>query len=323
LGPRTGEPDSFRSFDDLYAAYVVQFRHVLEIKLRGNQFIERTYATQMPAPFLSVLTDDCVKRGVDYNAGGARYNNTFVQFVGLGSLTDSLSALKQFCFDDAEGKQHSMPLHQLVRILADDFQGQEPLRQRLLHKTRKYGNDDDYADEIMVRIFNTCFDALDGRPDTKGGRYRIEMLPTTCHVYFGNVTGATPDGRHARRPLSEGISPVQGADRHGPTSVIRSAGKMDHLKAGGTLLNLKFTPTLVTNEEGMDKWAQLVRGYFKMDGHHIQFNVVRVDTLRKAQSEPESHRDLIVRVAGYSDYFCDLSKELQEEIIARTEHQEF
>ena len=160
-------------------------------------------------------------------------------------------------------------------------------------------------------------------PNTKGGHYRVEMLPTTCHVYFGSVTGATPDGRHARRPFSEGISPVQGADRHGPTAVIKSAAKMDHVKTGGTLLNMKFTPGLVASDDGLDKWAHLVRSYFKMDGHHVQFNVVRADTLRQAQAHPEEHRDLIVRVAGYSDYFCDLSKELQEEIIERTEHETF
>jgi formate C-acetyltransferase len=164
---------------------------------------------------------------------------------------------------------------------------------------------------------------LDGRPDTKGGRYRVEMLPTTCHVYFGTVMGASPDGRRARKPLSEGISPVQGADRHGPTAVLKSASKMDQLKAGGTLLNMKFTPSLVAGEDALDKWAQLVRSYFKMDGHHVQFNVVDAATLREAQAHPEEHRDLIVRVAGYSDYFCDLSTELQEEIIARTEHEGF
>ena len=149
------------------------------------------------------------------------------------------------------------------------------------------------------------------------------MLPTTCHVYFGSVTGAMPDGRKAGRPLSEGISPVQGADRRGPTAVIKSAAKMDHVKTGGTLLNLKFSPGLVNTEPGLEKWAQLVRSYFRMDGHHVQFNIVRADTLRQAQADPESHRDLIVRVAGYSDYFCDLSPELQEEIIARTEHAGF
>lgn len=319
LGPPSGDPASFKSFDDLFAAYRAQFKHFLEIKLRGNRLIERVYATCMPAPFLSVLIDDCIAKGRDYNAGGARYNNTYVQFVGLGTITDSLSALKQTCLDAGR----SMPVPEFVAALDADFQGREPLRQRLLHKVHKYGNDDAWADELMVRVFNLCFDELDGRPDTKGGRYRVEMLPTTCHVYFGSVTGATPDGRRAGEPLSEGISPVQGADRHGPTAVMKSAAKMDHLKAGGTLLNMKFTPSLVATDDGVDKWAHLIRSYFKMDGHHVQFNVVGADTLREAQANPNEHRDLIVRVAGYSDYFCDLSKALQDEIIQRTEHAGF
>jgi pyruvate-formate lyase len=387
LGLRTGEPGSLGSFEDVFGAWRKQFVHFLIIKLRGNQIIERMYAQLMPAPFLSVLTDDCVRRGRDYNAGGARYNNTYIQFVGLGTLTDSFSAMRQMCFEaDAitagaaasrsadfqsavspsctrQGvevvsaskpavasagfkpaiqqtaslrhsngpanktgnghDEHGLTLAEFVQILDADFTDQEILRQRLLNRTHRYGNDDDEADEITVRIFNTCFEELDGRPDTKGGHYRVEMLPTTCHVYFGSVIGATPDGRRARLPLSEGISPVQGADRHGPTAVIRSAAKIDHLKAGGTLLNMKFTPSVVASEEGVDKWAHLVRGYFKMDGHHVQFNVVRAATLREAREQPELHRDLIVRVAGYSDYFCDLSAELQEEIIARTEHESF
>jgi formate C-acetyltransferase len=339
LGPQTGAADTFRDFEALFAAYRAQFRHFLEIKLRCNQLIERMYATQMPAPFLSVLTDDCIQRGRDYNAGGARYNNTYVQFVGLGSLTDSLSGLQHLCLngharaegrptgaDAPRGAPHAntpLPLSELVAILDADFAGHESLRQRLLNKTHKYGNDDDRADEIMVRIFDTCVEELDGRPDTKGGCYRVEMLPTTCHVYFGSVTGALPDGRKSGRPLSEGISPVQGADRHGPTAVLKSAAKLDHLKAGGTLLNMKLTPGLVATDEGVDKWAHLVRSYFKLDGHHIQFNVVHADLLRQAQANPGEHRDLIVRVAGYSDYFCDLSKELQEEIIQRTEHEGF
>ena len=319
IGVRSGDPASFASFEDVFAAWKAQFRHFLEIKLRGNQIIERLYATRMPAPFLSVLIDDCVQNGRDYNAGGARYNNTYVQFVGLASLTDSLSALRALCFEPGA----ALPLPELVAALDANFEGRETLRLRLLNKTPKYGNDDDRADAISVRIFDTCFDELDGRPDTKGGRYRVEMLPTTCHVYFGSVMGASADGRLARKPLSEGISPVQGADRNGPTAVIKSAGKMDHLKAGGTLLNMKFTPALVRTEDGVDKWASLVRSYFKMDGHHIQFNVVGADTLRQARKDPGAHRDLIVRVAGYSDYFCDLSEALQEEIIARTEHEGF
>lgn len=318
LGLRTGEPDKFRSFDELFAAFRKQLKHFIDIKIRGNQLIERMYATTMPAPFLSIIIDDCIKKGKDYNAGGARYNNNFIQLVGIGSITDSFSAIKQAVFDEK-----AIKLGELVGILDANFEGQEPLRQRLVNRIHKYGNDDDYADEIMVEIFNACFEEIDGRPNTKGGQYRMEMLPTTCHIYFGEVTGAMPDGRKAHRPLSEGISPVQGADRHGPTAVIRSAAKMDQLKTGGALLNMKFSPSLVGDENGLDKWAHLIRSYFKMDGHHVQFNVVRAETLRKAQTEPESHRDLIVRVAGYSDYFCDLSVELQDEIISRTEHEGF
>jgi len=315
LGPATGEAGSLHAFDDVFAAFRRQLRHFLEIKIAGNQIIERMYAALMPAPFLSVITDDCIRKGQDYNAGGARYNHTFIQFVGIGSLTDSLSAVRQLVFDEG-----ALSLEEMVAILDTDFAGREPLRQRLLHRMHKYGNDDEYADELMVRAFNAVVEEVDGRPNTKGGCYQVEMLPTTCHVYFGSVTGAMPDGRRAGAALSEGISPVQGADRRGPTAVIKSAAKMDHLKTGGTLLNMKFAPALLQDEPGIDRLTQLVRTYFKLDGHHVQFNVVTAETLRRAQTRPESHRDLIVRVAGYSDYFCDLSRELQDEIIARTEH---
>ena len=318
LGPQTGSVDTLGSFDELFDAFCRQLEHFLEIKIRGNQIIEQMYAQLMPAPFLSVITDDCIKKGKDYNAGGARYNHTFIQFVGIGSLTDSLAAIQQLVFD-----KQQLSLEELCGVLDTDFAGHEPLRQQLLHRTPKYGNDDDYADTLMRRAFQAVFDRVDGRPNTKGGRYQIEMLPTTCHVYFGSVVGATADGRQAGLPLSEGISPVQGADRHGPTAVVRSAAKMDHIKTGGTLLNMKFTPSLLQDETGINAVASLVRGYFKMDGHHVQLNVVQAETLRRAQANPAAHRDLIVRVAGCSDYFCDLSEELQEEIIARTEHMGF
>jgi len=211
----------------------------------------------------------------------------------------------------------------LLAALNDNFAGQERTRQLLLNRTPHYGNDDDYADRVMTTVFDIYFNAIDGRPNTKGGVYHINLLPTTVHVYFGAVIGATPDGRRAGEPLSEGISPVQGADRCGPTAVIKSAAKMDHARTGGTLLNQKFTPQLLKDETGLDSLVQLIRTYFKLDGHHIQFNVVDAATLRAAQKNPEQYRDLIVRVAGYSDYFCDLGQALQDEIIARTEHQSF
>ncbi|MBP7147212.1 MAG: glycyl radical protein [Acidobacteria bacterium] len=315
VGARTGRPSAFASFDDLFRAFEKQVRHVLEIKIRGNQLIERLYATRMPHTFLSVLTDDCIAKGRDYNAGGARYNNTFIQAVGIGSVTDSLSALRDLVFERRE-----LALPAFVEVLDADFRGQEPLRQRLLNKTHKYGNDDDYADALMTRTFGMLFDAIDGRPNTKGGAYRLEMLPTTSHIYFGEVCLASADGRPAGQPLSEGISPVQGADRHGPTAVMKSASRMDHVKTGGTLLNMKFTPSLLEGEGGIDAVHGLVRSYFRLGGHHVQFNVVSADLLREARANPGAHRDLIVRVAGYSDYFCDLSEALQDEIIRRTEH---
>ena len=281
--------------------------------MRGNQFIERMYAEYVPAVFLSVLTDDCIKKGKDYNDGGPRYNTNYIQCVGIGTITDSLSVLKKHVFED---KRYTMD--EVLDALHKDFEGYEPMRLTFMNKTPRYGNDDDYADSIMKEVFETLFNEIDGRKNTKGGEYHVDMLPTTCHIYFGSVMGASPDGRKARRPLSEGISPVQGADRNGPTAVIKSAGKMDHIKTGGTLLNMKFMPKVLEGEEGIEKLANLIRTYFRYDAHHVQFNVVDEATLRDAQKHPEKYRDLIVRVAGYSDYFCDIGKELQDEIISRT-----
>jgi formate C-acetyltransferase len=318
LGIESGDPGSFETFDDLVRAFRRQLNAFLDTKIRGSNIIERLYAEFMPTPFLSVLIDDCVAKGKDYNDGGARYNTNYIQGVGIGTLTDCMSAVKHHVFDTKR-----LTMGELLAVLDRDFSGHEQLRLMLLNKTPRYGNDDDDADQIMREMFEAFYQGVNGRKNTKGGVYRINLLPTTCHVYFGSVTGATPDGRKAWTPLSEGISPVQGADRHGPTAVLKSAGKMDHVRTGGTLLNQKFTPQLLDGEKGIDSLAHLVRTYFTFGGHHIQFNVVSAGTLRDAQAHPENYRDLIVRVAGYSDYFCDLGRTLQDEIIARTEHQEF
>lgn len=318
IGIETGDPRNFTSFEELSAAFRKQLHHFVDIKVRGNNVIERLYAELMPAPFLSLLVDDCIAKGKDYNDGGPRYNSTYIMAVGMGSCTDSLAAIKWHVFD-----RKDVTMAQLIEALDKNFERHEKLRVLLWNKSPKYGNDDDYADDILRSVFDAFYDEVNGRKNTKGGAYRVNYLSTTCHIYFGSVTGATPDGRRAWEPLSEGISPVQGADRHGPTAVIKSAAKMDHAKTGGTLLNQKFTPQLLQGEDGIDRLAQLVRSYFKLDGHHIQFNVVTAATLRTAQAEPEKYRDLIVRVAGYSDYFCDLTKALQDEIIARTEQTSF
>ncbi|MGW8267555.1 MAG: trans-4-hydroxy-L-proline dehydratase [Longimicrobiales bacterium] len=317
VGIDTGDPRSWATFEELMEAFRSQLRHLVEVKVRGNNVIERLWAEHIPTPFLSLLIDDCIRVGKDYHDGGARYNTSYIQGVGLGTITDALTALKYQVFEKS-----AVSMEALLEALSEDFQEHEKLRLTLLERTPKYGNDDDYADHVMREVFEAYFAAVDGRPNTKGGRYRVNLLPTTVHVYFGSVVNATADGRRAGRPLSEGISPVQGMDRHGPTAVLKSAAKMDHARTGGTLLNQKLSPGLLDTQEGLEKWSHLVRSYFRMDGHHIQFNVVDAETLRAAQANPEEHRDLIVRVAGYSDYFCDLGETLQEEIIARTEHGE-
>lgn len=315
LGPKTGDVRSFKNFDELIDAFEKQVNHFVDIKIRGNLKIEDIFATRMPVPFLSLLIDDCIENGKDYNAGGAQYNTSYIQGVGLGTLTDSLTAIKYHIYD-----KKNFDWSKLLYAISENYIGFEELQKDLIYNTPKYGNDDDYADEQAIKIFEIFFDAVDNRPTFRGGKFRINMLPTTSHVYFGSVTDATPDGRKAFQPLSEGISPVQGVDKNGPTSVLKSASKFDHLRTGGTLLNQKFNPAFFNDDTALDKIVHLIRAYFRLNGHHIQFNVVSADTLRDAQRHPEKYQDLIVRVAGYSDYFNDLTEDLQNEIIKRTEH---
>ena len=276
------------------------------------------YATYAPAPFLSVVIRDCIANGRDYYDAGPRYNTNYIQCCGIGTTTDSLSAIKTHVFDEKR-----IGMNQLQAALLDNFRDQEALRLRLFNKTPFYGNDDDNADAIMQRVYNSLFSAIDGKPNTKGSSYHLNMLSTTCHIYFGKKLGASANGRLAGKPISDGTSPSHGADRKGPTAVIKSLGKMDQIKSGGTLLNQRFLPSVLQGKEGIDNLAHLIRAYFKLNGHHIQFNIVDSRTLRKAQAAPDDYRDLLVRVAGYSDYFTDLDRHHQEEIIARTGQETF
>ena len=314
LGLHTGKAEDFKSFDEFFEAYKKQVEYFADIKVEGSNKITQIFAKYMPAPFLSILTDDCISRGLDYNAGGARYNTNYLQGVGIGTITDSLSSIKYNVFD-----HHKFTLPEIADACLNNFEGNEVMLNLVLNKTPKYGNDDDYADDLMKEVFNHYQHTITGRDNMKNGKWGINMLPTTCHVYFGEVMLASPNGRRAHKPTSEGISPEKGADVNGPTAVAKSCSKMDHLRTGGTLLNQKFTPNVVKGEEGLDHMADFVRTYFNMDGHHVQFNVIDRSTLIKAQQNPQEYRDLIVRVAGYSDHFRNLSKELQDEIIDRTE----
>ena len=313
LGLKTGDPRDFKTYEELWDAFARQLHYMADVKVRGNNVIEKLYAQYMPAPCLSKVTNDCIKKGKDYNNGGSRYNTRYIQGVGIGTITDCLAAIKHNIYDN-----HNFTMDELLKAMDDNFEGHEEILNMVTNKTPKYGNDDDYADDIMKEVFRLYRDDITGRPTMSGGQYHVDMLPTTCHIYFGEVIGATANGRRAHKPVSEGISPEKFADTHGPTAVIKSCAKMDHCSTGGTLLNQKFTPSALAGDTGLENLASLIRTYFAMDGHHIQFNVFDKQTLLEAQKHPDDYKDLIVRVAGYSDYFRNLDEELQNEIINRT-----
>ena len=318
LGLETGDPRGFKSFEELYEAWHQQMIYFVNLKLAVNNYIERMFSLYAPATFLSLFIDDCIANGRDYYSGGARYNTTYIQCTGLGTITDCFTTIKKHVFEEQR-----FTMDALLSAMERNFEGEEKMRQFILNRTPFFGNDDDYADDIAVRVYNDLVKAIEGRPNTRGGRTYLNMLSTTCHNYFGSVCQATPNGRFAWFAISDGTSPSQGADSQGPTSVIKSLGKLDQTKSGGTLLNVRFVPSLLKRDEDLCKLASLIRTYFSMGGHHIQFNIVDTDTLLDAQQNPDNYKDLLVRVAGYSDYFNDMTSQLQNEIIARTENNEF
>ena len=315
LGLGTGDPRSFKTFEELYEAWHKQMVYFVNLKLSVNNYIERMFSLYAPATFLSLYIDDCIEKGKDYYSGGARYNTTYIQCTGLGTITDCFTTLKKHVFED---KRYTM--EEMLEACASNWENGEKMRQYIRNHTPFFGNDDAYADTIAVRVYDDLVKAIEGRPNTRGGKTQLNMLSTTCHNYFGSVCGATPNGRFAHFAISDGTSPAHGSDSHGPTAVIKSLGKLDQTKSGGTLLNVRFVPQLLKRDEDQRKLASLIRTYFKFGGHHIQFNIVDTATLHDAQKHPEEYRDLLVRVAGYSDYFNDMTEQLQNEIIARTEN---
>lgn len=315
LGLETGDPRTFKTFEELYEAWHKQMVYFVNLKLSVNNYIERMFSLYAPATFLSLYIDDCIEKGKDYYSGGARYNTTYIQCTGLGTITDCFTTLKKHVFE--EGKY---TMDEILKAVAKNWEGEEKMRQYIRNHTPFFGNDDEYADTIAVRVYDDLVKAIEGRPNTRGGKTELNMLSTTCHNYFGSVCGATPNGRMAHFAISDGTSPAHGSDSHGPTAVIKSLGKLDQTKSGGTLLNVRFVPALLKREEDQKKLASLIRTYFKFGGHHIQFNIVDTATLYDAQKHPDEYKDLLVRVAGYSDYFNDMTEQLQNEIIARTEN---
>ena len=317
-GMETGDPRKFKNFEELYEAFLKQLNFVVDQKVRVSNYIDQMFAKYAPAPFLSVVIEDCISNGKDYYNGGPRYNTNYIQCTGLGTITDSFSVLKKHIFEDK-----TFGMETLLNAISKNYKGEETLRQRIINRTPFFGNDDKYADEIALRVYNDLLAAIDGKQNVKGGQFHLNMLSTTCHVYFGKVLGATPNGRFSGKSISDGTSPSHGCDIHGPTNVIRSLGKLDQIKSGGTLLNLRFVPSLLKREKDVEKLGHLIRSYFTLGGHHIQFNIVDTATLLAAQACPEDYKDLMVRMAGYSDYFNDMNADLQQEIIDRTENEGF
>ncbi|MFH0759956.1 MAG: trans-4-hydroxy-L-proline dehydratase [Bacteroidota bacterium] len=311
-----GDPLEFKNYNELYQAFLKQLNFIVDQKIRVSNYIDRMFAKYAPAPFLSVVIEDCIAKGRDYYDGGPRYNTNYIQCTGLGTVTDSLSTLKKHVFEEK-----TFTMDTILKAIAKNFKDEEKMRQFILNRTPFFGNDDEYADSIALQVYNDLFGAIDGKPNTKGETFHLNMLSTTCHIYFGKVMGATPNGRLAGKSISDGTSPSHGCDTHGPTAVIRSLSKLDQTKSGGTLLNLRFLPSLLKRDQDVTKLGQLIRSYFTLGGHHVQFNIVDTATLLTAQKHPEEYKDLLVRMAGYSDYFNDMNEDLQQDIIDRTQNE--
>jgi formate C-acetyltransferase len=323
--PRTGEQlglptpllAEMSDFSQLEVAYDAQLSHFVALMVRGCNVVDAVHAEMLPSPFLSLLIDDCVDRGLDVTAGGARYNFSGVQGVQVANVADSLAAVHQAVFEEKW-----LTAEELLMVLQMDYVGQEHLRQRLLNQVPKYGNDDTRVDDLAARWADRYCELVAQYTNVRGGTYQPGFYTVSAHIPMGKHVGATPDGRHAGQPLADGgLSPSAGRDRNGPTAMLRSVGKLDLERASnGTLLNMKFSPVVFQAERALQRFVALLRSFCSLRIPHVQFNVVSADTLRQAQARPEEYRHLVVRVAGYSAYFCELDRDLQNEIIGRTVH---
>ncbi len=317
IGLQTGKLDSFKNFIDFEKAYEKQLKYFISLMVKGSRAIEKIHASLVPTPFLSIVIESCMEKGKDVTIGGAKYNFSGVQGVQIANVADSLIAIEKAVFKD----KFIEPL-KLNRILDNDFKNSEKIRQKLLCQIPKYGNDLDEVDELASKWAKKYCNFIEVYKNYRGGKFQPGFYTVSAYIPMGKVVGATPDGRKAFSPLADGgLSPSSGSDTNGPTAILKSVSKIDFLLASnGTLLNLKFLPTFFENGEALNRFSAILRTFVDLKIPHIQFNVVSSETLRKAQKEPQSYKNLLVRVAGYSAFFIELSKEMQEEIIMRTEH---
>ena len=316
IGLDTPSLDGMESFEALEAAYDAQLAHSVALMVRGCDVVDRTHADVLPSPFLSLVIDDCIRRGVDVTAGGACYNFSGVQGVQIANVADSLAAVRQAVFEE-----HWLTGSELLVALRSNYGECQQLRQRLLRCAPKYGNDDDRVDSLAAKWADRYSELVSQYHNVRGGLYQPGFYTVSAHLPMGANVGATPDGRHAGEPLADGgLSPSAGRDCRGPTAVLRSVSKINlELGSNGTLLNLKFLPAFFHGERALESFVSLLRGFCELQIPHVQFNVVSTAMLRRAQSAPEQHRHLVVRVAGYSAYFAELDRSLQDEVIRRTE----
>lgn len=312
IGPQTG--DRFASFDDLMSAFYVQVNSAIQKLIIVGHAVEKTHRELVPLPYGSLLIDDCIENGLDLTQGGARYNIPAVEAVGLGSLVDSLIVIKKAAFEEK-----SINLVDLIENLKHDFPD-EVFRNQLIRNYPKYGDDVDEVDQLAREIGLRFCEEAKKYKCFRGTNYSAGLYSVSAHVGMGGFVGATPDGRRKGEPLSDGVSPAQGRCQNGPTAVINSVAKLAHAAAGnGTLLNMKFTASLLNSNEKLENFAALIKAYMELGGYHVQFNIIDTETLRDAQKHPENYPDLLVRVAAYVALFCQLPKKLQDDIIARTE----
>jgi pyruvate formate-lyase/glycerol dehydratase family glycyl radical enzyme len=320
LGPETGSLADFTSFDQVLDSYDRQMKYWVDQMIAGTEIMDIVHQRQKPLPYLSLLIDDCIEKGLDVSAGGAVYNFTGPQAVGVGTVADGLATIKQLVFEEKKVSGSA-----LLDACEKNWEGYESLYALVnSDKIHHYGNDDDYADDLARLATDTYCQYVENRPNARGGRYLPGVYSVSANVGLGLIQAASPEGRKAMEPLSDCLGAVHtfmgSHDIKGPTAIVKSVTKLDHVRAGnGTLLNWKFTPTCVAGETGRDNLISLIDVYFARKGMHSQFNIVSRETLEDAMEHPENYKRLMVRVAGYSALFVELSKPLQYDIMGRTE----
>ena len=316
IGPKTKEFTKMKSFEEFMESYEIQMRYFVKHMCIADNCIDIAHAERAPLPFLSSMVDDCISVGKSLQDGGAHYNFSGPQGVGVANVGDSLMAVKKLVFDDKK-----VTAKELKEGLANNFESNPMLKEILKKKCPKYGNDIDEVDELAREGALVYTNEVSRYENPRGGQFQAGLYPSSINVYFGTLTGATPDGRTAGEPLADGVSPSRGCDVSGPTAACNSVAKLDHFSASnGTLFNQKFHPSALKGDKGLMNLASIIRSYFDQKGMHVQYNVIDRETLLKAQKNPRDYQDLIVRVAGYSAQFISLDKSIQDDIIKRTEH---